>query len=61
MIKITARGFDLREGTKLGVEKELKRVEKMLPETSGFDVTISKKTGGYKCDVTVKDAGSSIR
>lgn len=61
MIKITARGFDLREGTKLGVEKELKRVEKMLPETSGFDVTISKKTGGYKCDVTVKDAGSFIR
>ncbi len=61
MIKITARGFDLKEGTKLGVEKELKRVEKMLPETSGFDVTISKKINGYKCDVTVKDAGSFIR
>ena len=61
MFKITARGFSLKEGTKLGVEKELKRVEKMLPETSSFDVTISKKVDGYKCDITVKDAGSFIR
>ena len=61
MFKITARGFNLKEGTKLGVEKELKRVEKMLPSTSSFDVTISKKVDGYKCDVTVKDAGSFIR
>lgn len=61
MFKITARGFNLKEGTKLGVEKELKRVEKMLPNTSSFDVTIAKKVDGYKCDVTVKDAGSFIR
>lgn len=61
MFKIAARGFNLKEGTKLGVEKELKRVEKMLPQTSSFDVTISKKVDGYKCDITVKDAGSFIR
>ena len=61
MFKITARGFNLKEGTKLGVEKELKRVEKMLPNTSSFDVTIAKKVDGYKCDVTVKDAWSFIR
>ena len=61
MFKITARGFSLKEGTKLGVEKELKRVENMLPSTSSFDVTISKNVDGYKCDVTVKDAGSFIR
>ncbi len=61
MFKITARGFNLKEGTKLGVEKELKRVEKMLPSTSSFDVTISKNVVGYKCDITVKDAGSFIR
>lgn len=61
MFKITARGFNLKEGTKLGVEKELKRVEKMLPSTSSFDVTISKNVDGYKCDITVKDAGSFIR
>ncbi len=61
MFKITARGFSLKEGTKAGVEKELKRVEKMLPDTSSFDVTISKNVDGYKCDITVKDAGSFIR
>lgn len=61
MFKITARGFSLKEGTKVGVEKELKRVEKMLPKTSSFDVTLSKKVNGYKCDITVKDAGSFIR
>jgi putative sigma-54 modulation protein len=61
MFKITARGFSLKEGTKSGVDKELKRVEKMLPETSSFDVTISKNVDGYKCDITVKDAGSFIR
>ena len=61
MFKITARGFNLKEGTKLGVEKELKRVDKMLPSTSSFDVTISKNVDGYKCDITVKDAGSYIR
>lgn len=61
MFKITARGFSLKEGTKSGVEKELKRVEKMLPKTSSFDVTLSKKVNGYKCDITVKDAGSFIR
>ena len=61
MFKITARGFNLKEGTKVGVEKELKRVEKMLPQTSSYDVTLSKKVNGYKCDITVKDAGSFIR
>jgi putative sigma-54 modulation protein len=61
MINITARGFDLKQGPKDGVEKELKRVEKMLPETAAFDVTLSKLNAGYKCDITVKDAGSFIR
>lgn len=61
MFKITARGFSLKEGTKLGVEKELKRVEKMLPKTSSFDVTLTKNVSGFKCDITVKDAGSFIR
>lgn len=61
MINITARGFDLKQGTKDGVEKELRRVEKMLPDTAGFDVTISKRNMGYKCDITVKNAGSFIR
>lgn len=61
MIKITARGFDLVEGTKLGVEKELKRVERMLPKTASFDVTLSKKVNGYNCDIIVKDAGSFIK
>ncbi len=61
MFKIAARGFNLKEGTKLGVEKELKRVEKMLPITSTFDVTFNKKVDGYKCDITVKDAGSFMR
>lgn len=61
MINITARGFELKEGPKIGIEKELKRVEKMLPETANFDVTLSKRTNGFKCDITVKDAGSFIR
>ena len=61
MIHMAARGFELKQGTKDGVEKELKRVEKMLPEAAEFYVTFSKLTDGYQCDITVKDAGSFIR
>ncbi len=62
MIRITARGFDLKQGAKDGIESELKRVEKMLPETADFEVTLSKQaTGGYQCDVTVRHTGSFIR
>lgn len=61
MINISARGFELKQGTKDGIDKELKRVEKMLPQTALFDVTISKDVTGYKTDITVKDAGSFIR
>lgn len=61
MLNITARGFDLKQGVKDGINKELKRVEKMLPESAGFDVTITKKTNGYKVDITVRNTGSFIR
>ena len=36
MINITARGFELKQGAKDGIEKELKRVDKMLPESALF-------------------------
>lgn len=61
MINITARGFDLKQGAKDGIENELKRIEKMLPDTASFDVTLSKKKDGYKCDITVRYIGSFIR
>lgn len=61
MIKITARGFELKQGAKNGIEKELKRIEKMLPETASFDVTLAKIKDGYKCDITVVNVGSFIR
>ena len=61
MINITARGFELKQGTKDGIDKELKRVEKMLPDTASFDVTLSKTVEGYQCDITVKNTGSFIR
>lgn len=61
MINITARGFDLKKGAKDGIEKELKRIEKMLPETASFDVTLTKLKDEYKCDITVKYIGSFIR
>lgn len=61
MINITARGFELKQGTKDGIEKELKRIEKMLPESAEFDVTLAKKKDGYKCDITVVNVGSFIR
>lgn len=61
MIKITARGFELKQGTKDGIEKELKRIEKMLPQSASFEVTLSKKKDGYKCDITVLNVGSFIR
>ena len=37
MINITARGFELKQGTKDGIEKELKRIEKMLPESAEYE------------------------
>ena len=40
MINITARGFDLKQGTKDGIGKELQRIEKMLPDNASFDVTL---------------------
>ncbi|MCC8073697.1 MAG: HPF/RaiA family ribosome-associated protein [Clostridiales bacterium] len=61
MIKITARGFELKQGTKDGIDKELKRIEKMLPESASFDVTLTKVKDGYKCDITVINVGSFIR
>lgn len=61
MINITARGFELKQGTKDGIESELKRIEKMLPQNAGFDVTLSKLKDGYKCDITVMHIGSFIR
>lgn len=61
MIKITARGFELKQGTKDGIDKELKRIEKMLPDGASFDVTLSKLKEGYKCDITVLNVGSFIR
>lgn len=61
MIKITARGFELKQGTKDGIEKELKRIEKMLPDSASFEVTLAKKKDGYKCDITVINVGSFIR
>lgn len=61
MINITARGFELKQGTKDGIDKELKRIEKMLPESASFDVTLSKRKDGYKCDITVINVGSFIR
>lgn len=61
MINITARGFDLLQGTKDGIESELLRIEKMLPQNASFDVTLSKIKDGYKCDITVVHIGSFIR
>ncbi len=61
MINITARGFDLRQGAKDGIEKELRRIEKMLPSSASFDVTLAKVKKGYKCDITVINVGSFIR
>lgn len=61
MINISARGFELKQGVKTGVENELKRVEKMLPDTASFEVTITKQHQNYKVDITVKDMGSFIR
>lgn len=61
MINMTARGFVFTSAQKENIEKELKRVEKMLPTTASFEVTITSCVEGYQCDITVKDAGSFIR
>ncbi|MGN0524339.1 MAG: HPF/RaiA family ribosome-associated protein [Eubacterium sp.] len=61
MINITARGFDLKQGAKDGIESELKRIEKMLPENAAFDVTLTKDRDEYQCDITVKHIGSFVR
>lgn len=61
MINITARGFELKQGTKDGIDKELKRIEKMLPDSASFDVTLARIKDGYKCDITVINVGSFIR
>ena len=61
MINVTARGFELKKGAVDGAEKELKRIEKMLPDKAEFDVTLKKEKEGYKCDITAKHFGSFIR
>lgn len=61
MINISARGFELKQGTKDGIDKELKRIEKMLPDSASFDVTLTKIKDGYKCDITVVNVSSFIR
>ena len=61
MINISARGFELKQGTKDGIESELKRIEKMLPENARFDVTLTKERDDYECDITVRHIGSFIR
>ncbi len=61
MINISARGFDLKQGAKDGIENELKRIEKMLPENASFDVTLTKERDEYECDITVKHVGSFVR
>ena len=48
MINIAARGFELKQGAKDGIDKELKRIEKMLPDSAAFDVTLAKKKDGYR-------------
>jgi putative sigma-54 modulation protein len=61
MINITARGFELKQGAKDGIQSELRRIEKMLPADATFDVTLKKLKSGYPCDITVKHFGSFIR
>lgn len=61
MLNITARGFKLRDEIKEKVSEELKRVEKMLPESAEFDVTFTLKHEEFKCDITVKHIGAFIR
>ena len=61
MINISARGFDLKQGAKDGIQDELKRIEKMLPDNASFNVTLTKERDDYECDITVKHVGSFIR
>lgn len=61
MINISAIGFDLKQGTKDGIESELKRIENMLPDNASFDVTLKKANEEYSCDITVRHIGSFIR
>ena len=61
MINISARGFDLKQGAKDGIQDELKRIERMLPDNASFNVTLTKERDDYECDITVKHVGSFIR
>lgn len=64
-ISITARNFSLFEGTKVGIEDELKRVAKMLPSDVSFNVVLMKieRNGKitFKCDITVRDASYFVK
>ena len=63
MVKMNARGFNLTEKTKVAVEKELKKIKKMLPKHANFEITISntKKVNECCCVLIVKDAGDFIK
>ena len=52
MINITARGFDLKQGTKDGIEKELKRIEKLERE---FAKEIHILTAQPRLDAIARD------
>lgn len=61
MTTITARGFKLRDGIREKVDEELKRIEKMLPESAECDVTLTYKHEEFKCDITVRHIGTFVR
>lgn len=64
-INIVAKGFNLFKGTKDGIESELGRVSKMLPEDTLFDVKLEKITRrgdiSYKCDIAIKEGHNFIK
>jgi len=60
-IKMRAKNFDLFDGAKKGVEKELDKIKNMFHEDTVFDVLFTKRDKDFKCKITVQRGRDFVR
>ena len=60
-IKLRAKNFELLDGVKKGVDKELTKISGMFNPDTVFDVLFTKRDKDYKCKITVQNGRDFVR